>query len=772
MRNEEKNARKKNKAGKPAETTIKMTVIKKKNNRIQRLTAVWMLILALTCTGMPMPEIYAAEPNDKSVIGAETETGSNNGSGTATGQVDNSDFGSGNNGSSTSAGQTDSGNTDSSSGSRDTDSSAGSTDTPKTDTGGINWNDDSDSTSGQTTGDEFVSDVNIYSSYNYLPIGTYDSADTAIIKSIDDKERTITLFNTKLAKSYTLNYDGTTYVSDKYGTPMSIDQLSEGTIVNVNFYKATRQLVDIQLSPEAWTYESVTRYDLGGINSTATIGDRTYALTKGVQVFAKGEQTDLLSIVDGDVLTVSGLGYDIYSIKVESGHGYVRLTADEALVGGWLEIGGALITKVTEPGMLLTVPEGEYTVSMYNDNSSSVKQILVESGQEILLDCSEITAPVDTFGKILFHVTPATATVKLDGNVVDISGIVKTEYGIHEIEVSAPGYDTLLRYINVGNELSEITVMLDESVAYTSGNSSPFANADTTKPVSANSSNNTKKTSGNSSSANSSKTKTVSTNKYNRVYVYAPENAEVYVDGLYAGLIPMSFKKVQGSHTVILKRDGYETRSYTIYVFDDGEDMSISFSELNKIDGNDPSDGDDSGKTDTDKDKNKDKSGTGDDAGKTDTEDDTGKSDTEDDTGDDTGKTDPDDDTGKTDTGDGTGKTDTGDDTGKTDTGDDTGKTDTGDGTGETGTGDDTGQSGTGDDTGKIDTGGDGTGNTDAGAGSDQTGGGGNSSGAGAGSGDSSLNEGSGGATGTPDRVSADDSASAFSDFLKRLLEW
>ena len=147
--------------------------------------------------------------------------------------------------------------------------------------------------------------------------------------------------------------------------------------------------------------------------------------------------------------------------------------------------------------MLLTVPEGEYTVSMYNDNSSSVKQILVESGQEILLDCSEITAPVDTFGKILFHVTPATATVKLDGNIVDISGVVKTEYGIHEIEVSAPGYDTLLRYINVGNELSEITVMLDESVAYTSGNSSPFANSDTTKPVSANASQNTKKTSAN-----------------------------------------------------------------------------------------------------------------------------------------------------------------------------------------------------------------------------------------------------------------------------------
>lgn len=453
-----------------------------------------------------------------------------------------------------------------------------------------------------------ASDVNVYTSYNYLPVGSYDSADTAILQSVDTEERTVTFYNTTAARNYTLNYDGTTYVSDRYGTPMSIEQLTEGTIVRVNFYKSTRQLVDIQVSPDAWSYESITRYDLGGINSTASIGDRTYALTKGVQVFSQGKQTDLMSIVDGDAITVAGIDSDIYSIKVESGHGYVRLTSDEALIGGWIEIGGVLITQVTEPGMLLTVPEGTYTVQMYNNNSSTTKLINVERNQEIVLDCSEITAPVDTFGRILFHVTPASATLTMDGVAVDHSNIVRTEYGIHEIVVSATGYDTLSRYINVGNELSEITINLDQSVAYTSGNSSAnsttntdpsgLAKAASGNSVTAASSNTNNK---NSVSSNKSKASTVTTSKTNRVYVNAPEGAEVYVDGLYAGLIPMSFKKSAGAHTVILKRSGCETRSYTIYVFDDGEDMSISFSELTSLntDSSSSTEGDTSDETDS-----------------------------------------------------------------------------------------------------------------------------------------------------------------------------
>ena len=69
----------------------------------------------------------------------------------------------------------------------------------------------------------------------------------------------------------------------------------------------------------------------------------------------------------------------------------------------------------------------------------------------------------------------------------------------------------------------------------------------------------------------------------NRVYIDAPKNVEVYLDGNFVGISPVSFKKVIGSHTITLRKSGYVTKSYTIYLYNDGEDITYSFSDLEKV---------------------------------------------------------------------------------------------------------------------------------------------------------------------------------------------
>ena len=54
------------------------------------------------------------------------------------------------------------------------------------------------------------------------------------------------------------------------------------------------------------------------------------------------------------------------------------------------------------------------------------------------------------------------------------------------------------------------------------------------------------------------------------------------MDGNYRGISPVSFKKVTGSHTVTLRKSGYKTKSYTIYLYNDGEDITYSFTDLEK----------------------------------------------------------------------------------------------------------------------------------------------------------------------------------------------
>ena len=68
-----------------------------------------------------------------------------------------------------------------------------------------------------------------------------------------------------------------------------------------------------------------------------------------------------------------------------------------------------------------------------------------------------------------------------------------------------------------------------------------------------------------------------------RVYVDAPAGVEVYKDGAYIGISPISFAKKQGIYTITLRRDGYQTRSYTVEIDGEKSNVNYSFSELVEI---------------------------------------------------------------------------------------------------------------------------------------------------------------------------------------------
>ena len=105
--------------------------------------------------------------------------------------------------------------------------------------------------------------------------GSYDSADTAVVLSTDFDSGNVTFMNIATGKSYTLSYDGTTYVKDRHEGPMSMSQIKEGDIVDITFLRGKKKLASVQLSPQSWVYDNIENYDLGGVNKTATIPCRT-----------------------------------------------------------------------------------------------------------------------------------------------------------------------------------------------------------------------------------------------------------------------------------------------------------------------------------------------------------------------------------------------------------------------------------------------------------------------------------------------------------------
>lgn len=382
---------------------------------------------------------------------------------------------------------------------------------------------------------------------------SFDSADTAVLVEKNENDETVTFLNLDLGRRYTLSYDGTTGFYDKYGESISLSQAALGDIVDVTFLKSKKHLTTLQLSAAAWSHRNVERYEINSLRNEVTIGQEVFKLTENTQYLSGGRSIEQMDLNPSDVLSFQGLDSQILSVTVEKGHGYLRLANDENFVGGWIEIGQSVIQRITED-MLLVVPEGSYQVNISNNGSGGIKSVVINRNEELVLDIGDLEVAQPQYGMVLFSLSPSSAELYIDGSQVDASQPVTLEYGIHQMIARANGYKSLTQYLRVGQESAGVDVVLDaitedEESSSTQPEESSTSDADTTT-------------------------------SYYRVYVDAPEEVEVYLDGNYVGISPCSFRKSAGSHTVTLRKTNYITRSYTIQVDEEEKDITYSFADL------------------------------------------------------------------------------------------------------------------------------------------------------------------------------------------------
>ncbi|MBE5866544.1 MAG: PEGA domain-containing protein [Lachnospiraceae bacterium] len=390
---------------------------------------------------------------------------------------------------------------------------------------------------------------------------SYDSADTAVLVDKDSDQKTLTFLNLNRGREYTLSYDGTTKFADKYGESVSLKQIAVGDIVDVTFMKETKHLTKMMLSDQAWKNEGVARYEMNLIRGEVAIGEDIYKLTDNTRYLSEGQMIEAMDINTSDVLSFQGIDNQVLSVKVEKGHGYLRLVNDESFVGGWIEIGQSTIQRITED-MLLVLPEGAYQVNISHRGGGGMRDVIINRNEETALDIGDMEVPEAQTGMVLFSLSPSNATLYIDGTETDASVPVTLEYGIHQLIVKAEGYKSITQYIRVGQASAGVNVVLESAT----GSEEEEEDKDDVTDVSTG---------------------------YYKVHIDSPEDAEVYVNGNYVGIAPCSFKKVSGVHVVSLRMEGYKTRSYTIQVDNEEKDITFSFAELVEIDG-DVTDGDSS----------------------------------------------------------------------------------------------------------------------------------------------------------------------------------
>ena len=376
-------------------------------------------------------------------------------------------------------------------------------------------------------------------------INIFTSSACVVVASIYEEDQALSLFNIDGKEAMVLSYDGATLIQDKYKSPMSIAQLREGDIAEITYNKELERLGAITLSGDAWRYEGISKYSINQENGSITIGDENYGMESGILAFSAGRPINVNEIIHQDVLSFNGKGNKVMSITVDQGHGYLELLNAEALLGGWIEVGQTLISQIA-PDMLLTIPEGSYTIRLSSDGIDETRDVVIERDKVTSLDLGDIEIPAPENGVVIFEITPATARVSVDNEIIKTTYPVRLSLGLHMVTAEAQGYDSLSEYIQVDGE-NTLTVKMDLSEQTTVSENSISPESEVQEA---------------------------------QITIEAPGGADVYQDNLYMGIAPVTYPKTPGEHTITLRKTGYITRSHNIIVADDGKDATYSFPDL------------------------------------------------------------------------------------------------------------------------------------------------------------------------------------------------
>lgn len=425
---------------------------------------------------------------------------------------------------------------------------------------------------------------------------------TVTILGIDKGKGEIRFAEPESGDEYVLNIADSTVYEDSYGNPMVVDQLMPGDIVDIVVSVHSSALASVKKNENAFELPGITDYDISVNKKIFSYDGRNYKLLKGTILLSGGEQTAFKNLKDGDVLTVRGIGNDIYAIMQTGGNGYVRIRGAESFKGGWVELAG--IIKPIESEMLFTVPEGNYTLSVSYQHFGGTKDVKVERGKETRVDVSDLKGDLLKTGKITFTFEPVEADpdVYIDGKKVDKTSPIELDYGVHTLDVKAEGYVNIHKYLSVGQPMANLAIIMEkgeESGKTASANSSDRntgrkadkdkdaipseALPETFKSGTTGSSsvkNNEGDNAGNTENTNNTDNTETVTTDVSQLFIDGPEGVEVYYDGAYKGIAPCHFKKNGGTHVITLMKNGYETKSYTLNLNSGTDNESYSFNEL------------------------------------------------------------------------------------------------------------------------------------------------------------------------------------------------
>lgn len=423
---------------------------------------------------------------------------------------------------------------------------------------------------------EYNDGKNYYSKKNKLTseepaeiTNSYDAKMLALVKNVNPEVGVVVMINIDTGAEYTMTYGESLQVIDRYGENKTLAYLSSGDIVYAYYLKSAVQLTGVAYSSEIWAQKETDNWQIDAQAASITVNRQKYYYNpQEMIVLSEGELVQLQDLNQQDKISVRGTGKKALVISVDRGHGYLRLEGIQHFIDGWVQI--EKIIKPISENMLLVVPEGTHDVKIVKDGYGGALSATIARNQEVTLDFTDISAKIVRYGTVEFSITPAEANAKLyiAGQETNYSVPILLEYDSYKVQIKADGYKTYNGTLKVGENLQQIDIELEkadgssESPQQTeriqSSETPASAKPEKTESVAPDS------TPAPTATVIATATETPTTVGAALIIISDPVGANVYFDDEYKGVVPISFPKVSGTHTLTLTKPGCETKSYTL----------------------------------------------------------------------------------------------------------------------------------------------------------------------------------------------------------------
>lgn len=362
--------------------------------------------------------------------------------------------------------------------------------------------------------------------------GVIEEKEGAILGIIEevDANGTLSVFDMEEEKKYEIKTNKNTVFLDQEEQPWDLKIIEPGWILSVSCDEKTGVAKEIRYSDKVWEKEEITVDELDTQGKKIVVEGDAYSYGLKTLFLSQEKEISQEDVAVCDVVTLRGVGDEVYVVDVVHSHGYVAIKNKEKIKNGVLTIDGEVDIPLSGEERI-PVAEGSHTLLVTGDNIEQRQiTVVLQAGEEYTFDLS---LAQEKTGVLIIKANVPSFQLTVNATVMDGSKPVVLTLGEYDIVVSQEGYRPVSKHISLQQPSLTMTVDLEEDV------------------------------------------------KYAQVQFLANQSgATVYLNQEEIGVAPIQKKLKYGNYQVMVKKEGYEIYTKTITVGSPQQDVNITLAEV------------------------------------------------------------------------------------------------------------------------------------------------------------------------------------------------